>query len=253
MTDLNITLWCIHGNLQLPEVWDSFQSALTIRDNAGQTIATTVIKENLWLSLAGNIAQWTTTFCNYVRESTSETKPYLLGYSLGGRLALHAAIRSPDIFKGVIIVSADPGLKNDCDRDVQLAKDIDWGLRFISEPWDKLIEGWDNQAIFKNSMNVAIRNESDYSREKIALMFDVYSKGRQDDLILELSKLEGPPILYVSGSRDEKYCEIGNELSQKCPSVSHKVIEIAGHRVPWDNPGRFVKSVQNFMSGVEIH
>ncbi len=247
-----VSLWCIHGNLQLPAVWDQFQGKIDICDNAGRILVLSMKKVNLWSSLADSMVQWATTFCNAVSESAAETKPYLLGYSLGGRLALHAAIRFPELFRGIIVVSADPGLKNKKSRQMQLARDKDWASRFFSEQWDEVVKAWDNQAVFKGSGNIAYRHESDYSREQIAKLFDCYSKGRQNNLNLALRKLDGPPILYISGEYDERYCEIGRELSQKCPTVCHQIIERAGHRAPWDNPYRFVKVVQDFISNVEM-
>ena len=249
----DIILWCIHGNLQHPEVWDQFQGRFNILSAGNLPLIISIQKENLWLHIEDNFSKWISQFCENVKMLSSSSSDYLLGYSLGGRLAFHAAIHSPQLFKGIIIVSADPGLKNGRDQAVQLARDKEWGARFLSEPWGKLITDWDNQEVFKGSKSAFERKESDYSREKIAMMFDVFSKGRQTDLSSDLAMLnEGSPrILYLSGEYDQRYSKIGYTLHQQCPNVSHCVIDKAGHRVPWDTPDKFIRVVKNFISDCE--
>src|SRR4051794_21774844 len=47
----------------------------------------------------------------------------LLGYSLGGRIALHALLASPQLWSGAVIVSAHPGLTDDQERNDRLQAD----------------------------------------------------------------------------------------------------------------------------------
>jgi len=152
MNDKSIMLWCIHGNLQLPSVWDELLRNLRFQrtedggrrtedrrqrtedgsrmmEVRGRRTEVNIIKmkENLWLSEADSFSIWTTEFCAKLNHYSNEASHYLLGYSLAGRLALHAAIHFPELFKGIIIASADPGIKNDKDRLTRLVKDKKWG------------------------------------------------------------------------------------------------------------------------------
>jgi 2-succinyl-6-hydroxy-2,4-cyclohexadiene-1-carboxylate synthase len=98
--------------------------------------------------------------------------------------------------------------------------------------------------------NTAPRNLKDLKPEKISTLFEVFSKGRQRDLLPELRKLKKPPLLFISGQRDEKYTQVGKELSEACPMVEHQIIPQSGHRVPWEKPEPFFEMVWEFMGSV---
>jgi 2-succinyl-6-hydroxy-2,4-cyclohexadiene-1-carboxylate synthase len=228
-------LFCIHGNLQTPSVWEPFEGEFQVRGRAFSLEC-----ENLY-------DEWNNEFCDKVENECSDEKPFLLGYSLGGRLALHACLARSDLWSGVIIVSADPGLSSSGEKRLQLQKDQQWAERFRSERLEDLLEEWDILPVFCGIPNSASRNLSEFNPEKISGLFDVFSKGHQRDLLPELRKLKTPPLLFISGQRDEKYTQIGKGLSKACPLVEHKIIPEAGHRVPWEKPELFVEMVREFM------
>lgn len=169
---------------------------------------------------------------------------------MGGRLALHAVLRRPALWRGAIVISADPGLGDPILRAQRLKQDRQWGDRFLNESWPKLMAAWDGQAVFAGRPNANPPREQDFSRRHIARAFDVYSKGRQDFLLEPLAQLKAPPILFISGTDDVRYSNIGHHLAQTVPVFSHAAIERAAHRVPWENPRAFVAVVQAFIDGV---
>ena len=146
--------------------------------------------------------------------------------------------------------AADTGLKTKRERTHTLQRDQEWARRFITEDWEHLLTEWDQQSVFAGRRNSAERAEKEFSRESISRMFDIFSKGRQLDLLPALSKLRQLPILFVSGEDDQKYCARGQELSSACSNVEHAIIPNAAHRVPWENPAEFVGAVQAFLNRV---
>ena len=160
---------------------------------------------------------------------------------------MHACLAKPDLWSGVIVVSGDPGLGGPDRKKLQLEKDGEWAERFRSEPMESLLAEWDEQPVFCSIPNPVPRNPEELDAEKTARLFEVFSKGRQRDLLPELSKLQAPPVLYLSGEKDEKYGELGEKLAASCPIVRHRVIPQAGHRIPWENPDSFVEEILRFM------
>ncbi|MEM8805340.1 MAG: alpha/beta fold hydrolase [Cyanobacteria bacterium P01_G01_bin.38] len=235
-------LWCLHGNLQLPSVWGSLTTTFTDR-------SITVESVDLWETLAPTCWDWAQQFCHEVTQTTPSglPRPYLLGYSMGGRLALHAVLQQPDLWAGAMIVAADPGLSDLGERADCLGRDRTWGQRFLTEPWEHVLADWDAQPIFGEHPNPCPRDLDRLSRDRICQAFDTYSKGRQDDLRLKLTQLSHPPILYVTGARDSKYTALGVELASTCPTLSHRVIPQAGHRVPWESPAAFYQCIEAFI------
>ena len=235
-------LHCIHGNLQTKRVWEPLVGGF---ESLGAEVSLGC--EDLYAGKPLGFEQWTKGFCQRAQLDSQDEKTFLLGYSLGGRLALHACLAKPDLWSGVIVVSGDPGSDDPDEKMLQLEKDKQWAERFRSEPMESLLAEWDEQPVFCSIPNPVPRNPEELDAEKTARLFEVFSKGRQRDLLPGLTKLQVPPILYLSGEKDEKYGELGEKLAASCPIVRHRVIPQAGHRIPWENPDSFVEEILGFM------
>jgi 2-succinyl-6-hydroxy-2,4-cyclohexadiene-1-carboxylate synthase len=197
----------------------------------------------------GGFEPWTQDFCNEVDTQAGRNKPYLLGYSLGGRLALHACLSRPDLWLGAIIVGADPGLESEEEKRLQLDRDRKWAERLKREPLEKLAEEWDAQAVFCGIENSAPRNLDELDPTQLSQQFEVFSKGLQENLAPKLAELQRPPILFLSGEKDLKYQGIGEKLSKSTSVVKAQIVADAGHRVPWENPESFSQALIDFAFG----
>ena len=101
-------IFCIHGNFQTVKVWQPLEE----RMKAGFTDLE-MITEDLYAKQFQSFDDWTEDFCGRVDAQANGEKSILLGYSLGGRLALHACLSRPDLWKSAIVVGADPGLESE--------------------------------------------------------------------------------------------------------------------------------------------
>lgn len=200
---------------------------------------------------AKGFADWTKGFCEKVALYPNETH-ILLGYSLGGRLALHALLNCSSLWAGAVVVGADPGLKDDEARTAQLQRDRAWAERWLVEEWESLWQAWDAQGVFGGRPNKVERPEAVYSRPQIARLFETFSKGHQADLRPRLAALKAPPILYLSGEDDAKYRTLGDELEAICPALTHELVAGAAHRVPWENPEGFTRKVRAFLNRIGV-
>ena len=234
--------YCIHGNLQSCEVWEPFRGKLQYQ---GTTVSLEC--EDLLQSTAAGFKEWTKSFCAKVEAEVSGEKPFLLGYSLGGRLALHALLERPDLWRGVILVAADTGFTDAEEKQRQLQNDLQWADRFLTEDLEELLAEWDALPVFSQFPNLAPGDRTQLNPKKIAQIFDRFSKGRQEDGLPALRIAQSPPLLFLSGESDLKYSKIGQNLANLCPIVQHKILPDAGHRVPWENPIGFVEAVQAFL------
>ncbi len=240
-------IYYLHGNLQNSNVWLDISRAIAFEKSGENGWSFEHEFENLWDTSADRFQSWTDDFCSRVAHFSSTIPQFLVGYSLGGRLALHSIIERPSLWNGAIVVGADPGISDKEGRAQQLLLDKKWGERFLSESWTELLNEWDSLSVFGSRPNTIPREECNFSRQKISRFFDVFSKGRQEDLLPALSKIHTLPILFVSGEQDTKYCEIGRKLERACPLVNHAIVPNATHRVPWENSEEFVRITQNFI------
>ena len=223
----------LHGFLGLPSDWSLVEAD-------GGSFGSAVQAVDLWRSPVGSFDDWVTQFLASLPASGN----VLVGYSLGGRLAMHAVLRAPSRFRAVVFVSANPGLASGAERASRLVADRVWAGRFAREEWPSLMQAWGDQAVFRRSTPglVLERREEDFSREKLSLAMERWSLGAQEDLRRGLLGLS-VPSLYVTGEEDTKFTTLIREMGVR----RHVVIPGAGHRVPWDQPGLFMSAMRSFL------
>ena len=237
-------IFCIHGNFQTAKVWQTLEE----RMKAGFTDLE-MITEDLYAKQFQSFDDWTEDFCGRVEVHANGEKSILLGYSLGGRLALHACLSRPDLWKSAIVVGADPGLESEEEKKLQLHRDRNWAERLKREPLEKLVDEWDAQPVFCGIENQAPRNLGEMDPDRLSQHFEVFSKGLQQNLAPKLAELKNLPILFVSGEKDQKYLVIGKKLAKSSSVINAQVIANAGHRVPWENTESFVQVLIDFAFG----
>ena len=208
-----------------------------------------MVTEDLYAKPFQGFDDWTKDFCDRAELAANGEKSVLLGYSLGGRLALHACIHRPDLWQGVVVVGADPGLGSNEEKNQQFTRDRNWADRLKKEPLEELVREWDEQPVFCGIENSAPRNLEELDPIQLSQQFEVFSKGLQQNLVPALSELKNPPVLFLAGEKDKKYQQIGDELAELCPVVESRWVEDSGHRVPWENPESFSRILIDFAIG----
>ena len=208
-----------------------------------------MVTEDLYAKPFQGFDDWTKDFCDRAELAANGEKSVLLGYSLGGRLALHACIYRPDLWQGVVLVGADPGLGSSEEKNQQFTRDRNWADRLKKEPLEQLVREWDEQPVFCGIENSAPRNLEELDPIQLSQQFEVFSKGLQQNLVPALSELKTPPVLFLAGEKDKKYQQIGDELAELCPVVKSQWVEDSGHRVPWENPESFSRILIDFAIG----
>ena len=237
-------IFCIHGNFQTSKVWQSHEDRLKAEISDLE-----VVTEDLYAKQFEGFDGWTEDFCNRVESEANGEKSILLGYSLGGRLALQACVHQPDLWQAVVVAGADPGLGSEEEKRFQLDRDRNWAERLKREPLEKLADEWDEQPVFGGFENQAPRTLSEMDPSKLSQQFEVFSKGLQQNLVPKLAELKSPSVLFLSGEKDKKYQGIGETLAKSSPVVKAQVVADAGHRVPWENPESFVRLLIDFAFG----
>ena len=193
------------------------------------------------------LKMWAKAFNNSV--FFSEGKRILIGYSLGGRLALHTLVDNPAQWSAAILISASPGLKTEEERKQRLAFDKKWAEKFLSDQWELLTEEWNKQPVFNGEYFHIERHEKDFSRTQLADTLKGWSLGLQDNLSRQLPLLP-QPILWMAGELDNKYTEIAKTITLTNPKSEIWIVPKAGHRLVWQQSERFLDKVKNFLIGL---
>ena len=175
----------------------------------------------------------------------------LVGYSMGGRIAIYLAIHYPDYFNKIIIESAQPGIKDDIEREQRKKHDKNLAQKLISKPFQEFLEFWYNQPIFetlKNHKNFAnlFQSRLNNSPQKLAKSLEEIGAGAQQSLWAELRKIENSCLL-ITGEFDTKYQKIFSKMHKEIYSSNFVILKKSGHNTHFENSDEFVKVVKKFL------
>jgi 2-succinyl-6-hydroxy-2,4-cyclohexadiene-1-carboxylate synthase len=213
--NLSIVVWAIPGFLGLPSDWD----VLNLSDI--QKIDVNAFScQGLW--------EWAREFNLFVKNYSPHI-PIIMGYSMGGRLALHALCLEPELWQGAILLSTHPGLSQKKDKQLRLEKDEIWAQRFEQEEWEVLMKSWNQQEVFQQDIFLQ-REEKYFQRKILATHLRSFSLGRQENLQKKIKRLP-MPILWMTGQKDEKFSQLARQVSQQHNLSCHYLIKEKGHRL----------------------
>jgi 2-succinyl-6-hydroxy-2,4-cyclohexadiene-1-carboxylate synthase len=188
--------------------------------------------------------------CNrFVQESSEKNANIMMGYSLGGRLALHALVENPSEWSAAVIISAHPGLSSLEERKRRWENDKNWAERFCEEDWESLMQSWNAQGVFCDDDFCFDRREEEYDREELSSVLLRGSLAKQEELFDKIAQLP-LPILWITGEKDKRAQDMAKKVSFAHDLSAIVQVDGAGHRVPWSQPHLFISTVNNFLKTV---
>lgn len=226
----------LHGFLGRPSDWDSLLGDEWTKPD--------------WLQIALAFGSERSPYLSVLAKEMNRmaSGDILLGYSMGGRIALHMLLRHPRRWRRAIVVSASPGLTNEAERERRLLNDEAWAKRFLEDDWTAVVADWNAQGVFAHDPPERLpRLERDFDRRALARALVEGSVARQADLREELKTLD-VPILWVAGERDAKYRDLAQECAALNPLFQSTILPRAGHRAPWGDPAAFRAAVREFIT-----
>lgn len=181
----------------------------------------------------------------------------LLGYSMGGRMALqYAAMYEPEHLAFLILESASPGIKDLVERKLRAAYDEKLAKVVESHPIQWFEKTWSALPIFSSQKALPEAVQASIKRRRLSndpyvLANTLRGTGQGatpyvGDSIKDLA-LE---ILYIAGEYDAKYMDYGKYTFSPCANVSFVSVPQAGHNVHVEKPKEFNDIVELFLSDV---
>lgn len=163
---------------------------------------------------------------------------WLIGYSLGGRLAMYHATHNRCLgLRGLVVEGGHPGLDNQTDRASRMQHDAQWALRFRREKLRVVLHDWYQQAIFSDlnaqQRHALVTLRSENCSGALATMLEATSLSQQPDLRAALSQL-AIPFYYLCGERDSKFRALATGLGLK-----PEIISGVGHNAHREAPAAF--------------
>ncbi|CAJ1911682.1 2-succinyl-6-hydroxy-2,4-cyclohexadiene-1-carboxylate synthase [Aeromonas jandaei] len=173
----------------------------------------------------------------------------LVGYSLGGRLALYHASREPVGLSGLLLENCHPGLPAG-ERAARIAHDESWAERFEREPLADVLADWYRQGVFADLDEAArarqIARRLGNDGKAVAAMLRATSLGQQPDLASWLAQGE-LPVTYVSGKRDNKFHQLACFMASQHRKINHLELD-GGHNLHVHQPEAFARLLAEWVN-----
>lgn len=188
-------------------------------------------------------------------EDTCDQPAHLLGYSMGGRMALTLALHHGPLIRSLILESASPGLAVEEDRvdrkesDEDLADRIEQlGVAAFVREWEAL-PLWASQRRL-DAETLQRQQETRLMSNPVGLANSLrgYGTGVQASNWEQLYTLT-MPVLLLTGEHDTKFTATAREMVTQIPYATHELIAGAGHNTHLENPRQFAAQVLEFLRG----
>ncbi|MEZ5240077.1 MAG: alpha/beta fold hydrolase [Microthrixaceae bacterium] len=172
-----------------------------------------------------------------------------IGYSLGGRVALHVALRHPGSVRALVLIGATAGIEDDGARAERASLDEARARRLEQLGVRAFMAEWLEMDMF-DGLGPAQRFETERARntvEGLAGSLRNAGTGAMEPLWSRLHEL-GMPTLVLSGARDRAFGALGERLvSSIGTNASARRIAEAGHAAHLEDPAATHEAIEDFL------
>ena len=179
-----------------------------------------------------------------------------LGYSLGGRIALSAAVALPERTEALVLESTSPGIASEEERRQRIREDEALACWIAEVGVQRFVEYWGSLPIWNSQKRLpaVIRDGLRYQRLRnkpcgLANSLRGVGTGAQPPLHDRLEEITAPALL-VAGEEDEKFTSMAREMRRAIPTSRLETVAEAGHAVHLEQPEIFEGAVTGFLEGV---
>lgn len=188
---------------------------------------------------------------NWLDQLNVETC-FLVGYSMGGRLALYLNLHFPHRFSKIVLESASFGLKLERDRVERRQRDFELAKNLEESDFSRFLENWYAQPLFASlkehsGFKTLIDNRLQNNPVELAKSLRNLSTGCQPCLWDKLKQNKNSLLLLV-GEYDPKFIAINSEMARLCKSAKLEVVNNCGHNIHFEDPKTFVENIQVFLT-----
>ncbi|MFC7787064.1 MULTISPECIES: 2-succinyl-6-hydroxy-2,4-cyclohexadiene-1-carboxylate synthase [unclassified Rossellomorea] len=177
----------------------------------------------------------------------------LIGYSMGGRTALHFAMSYPQKVKSLILESASPGLKTGEERVERRKKDHALAERIMREGMEDFVDFWEEIPLFASQKRLTDNERAEIRQQRLGQSplglsnsLKGMGTGAQDSWWDKLGELSIPVHLLV-GELDQKFVHIAKEMKNLNPDFQIMTISNTGHAIHVEEPRKFGTIIEDLL------
>lgn len=176
-------------------------------------------------------------------------KVNVLGYSMGGRLALSLALRHPQIVQKLFLESSTAGIADNHEREARLLNDQKLARRLQEDSLKNFVNFWENLSLFSSQKKLPIHLQSfvrsqrlKQSNQGLVNSLLGMGTGTMPNYWDNLKTLNTETILFA-GELDPKFKKITTQMQHLLPHSDHFIVNNAGHNIHLEQPKQFTKLI----------
>jgi 2-succinyl-6-hydroxy-2,4-cyclohexadiene-1-carboxylate synthase len=170
-----------------------------------------------------------------------------VGYSMGGRIVLHAALADPARWPALVLVGVSAGVD---DPGARRAQDDELAAWVERSPIEEVVARWEAQPVFatQSADVVEAQREGRLSHDPagLARLLREYGPGAMPPVWERLPELESP-VLLLAGALDGKYVEAGGRMASLLPAAALRAVDGAGHAPQVEEPDAVAAALREFL------
>jgi 2-succinyl-6-hydroxy-2,4-cyclohexadiene-1-carboxylate synthase len=185
-----------------------------------------------------------------LREIEGSGASVLVGYSLGGRIALRAALRSPESYRALVLVGTTAGIEEGPLRVARAEADEKLASWIEAMPMEDIVALWERQPLFADQSDALVEAQRpgrlSQDPRSLALLLRTAGQGTLEPVWHELRSLE-LPLLAIAGARDDGYSRAAKRIASTAPNGRAAIVENAGHAPHLQRPDEVADLVTEFL------
>jgi 2-succinyl-6-hydroxy-2,4-cyclohexadiene-1-carboxylate synthase len=171
----------------------------------------------------------------------------VVGYSMGGRIALHAALREPDRYASLVLVGVSAGV---ADRDERLRADEALAGWIEQHTIEEVVERWERQPVFETQPDELRERQRagrlDHDPRKLAQLLRSAGQGATEPVWDRLHTLR-VPVLLIAGEHDQPYVKAAQRMAGLIRKADVRVVPDAGHAPQLEQPELVAELLDHYL------
>ena len=171
-----------------------------------------------------------------------------VGYSMGGRVALHTVFARPSVVQGLVLIGATAGLDGAADRRDRRTADDALAAELVEAGLDAFLDRWLAGPLFAGLSAAAAARPARLTNrvDGLAASLRNCGTGTQEPLWDKLQRIEAP-VLVLVGRDDAKFTTIGARLVDALPTATMQTLP-GTHAIHLEQPHATASSIRSFVA-----
>lgn len=195
------------------------------------------------------------------RSQTKHTqikRAHVIGYSMGGRIALRLLQTSSDLLASVVLESCNLGCATQAERTEAAQRNQGWVDRIQHDGMEAFVNYWETLPMFATQKELGwdkLLHASRAANNPTSMVLCLQGSGKQAMPLTEVTleavrdqRKKGLSMLYIYGDKDAKSAAVAATLEAEGVLVSAIP---AGHNVHLEAPMLYLKEVVHFLANTE--